>query len=349
MSNTIQLKRTSEVGKVPLLADLIVGELAFNSADNNLFISDGSAVRQINAASYLTQDSTNRLVTDAKISAWDGKQANLGYTPVNVAGDTMTGALILNGAPVASNEATTKTYVDDADSLKLDKAGDTMSGLLILSGDPVANLGAVTKQYTDNAVNAVSGKYAAPVQSFAALNALTAYEDKQIRLVEDAGALFRFDAQATDTNDGVNVLSPTDLVNPTDPGRWIKTQSATQSHNLLTNLQGGGANDYLHLTTAEKNSYDSHIVDNSLHLTSGQNSWLDAINVSSTEVNYLLGVTSSIQDQLNNKEATLGFTPVNIAGDTMSGLLILSANATAPLGAVTKQQMESFLIDGGVF
>lgn len=31
----------------------------------------------------------------------------------------------------------------------LDKAGDTMTGLLILSGDPVSNLGAVTKQYVD--------------------------------------------------------------------------------------------------------------------------------------------------------------------------------------------------------
>lgn len=31
----------------------------------------------------------------------------------------------------------------------VDKAGDTMTGLLILSGDPVTNLGAVTKQYVD--------------------------------------------------------------------------------------------------------------------------------------------------------------------------------------------------------
>jgi hypothetical protein len=38
--------------------------------------------------------------------------AALGYTPVNVAGDTMTGALTLSGAPTSNLHAATKQYVD---------------------------------------------------------------------------------------------------------------------------------------------------------------------------------------------------------------------------------------------
>ena len=38
----------------------------------------------------------------------------LGYTPVNKAGDTMTGPLVLSGTPVTGLQAATKTYVDNA-------------------------------------------------------------------------------------------------------------------------------------------------------------------------------------------------------------------------------------------
>ena len=37
----------------------------------------------------------------------------------------------------------------------------------------------------------------------------------------------------------------------------------------------------------------------------------------------------------------LGYTPVNVAGDTMTGFLILNANPTAALGAVTKQYVDA--------
>lgn len=43
----------------------------------------------------------------------------------------------------------------------------------------------------------------------------------------------------------------------------------------------------------------------------------------------------------NNKQAALGYTPVNKAGDTMTGLLILSGNASSALHAVPKQQLDA--------
>lgn len=71
---------------------------------------------------------------------------------VDKAGDTMTGALILNGSPVDSLQATTKQYVDDGDLLSVQKTGDVMSGFLTLHADPTLNLHAATKAYVDFAI-----------------------------------------------------------------------------------------------------------------------------------------------------------------------------------------------------
>lgn len=69
---------------------------------------------------------------------------------LNKAGDTMTGALTLSGAPSSSLHAATKAYVDAGDALALPKAGGTMTGTLILSGAPVNSLDAATKAYVDS-------------------------------------------------------------------------------------------------------------------------------------------------------------------------------------------------------
>ncbi len=103
----------------------------------------------------------------------------LTYTPVNVAGDTMTGTLVLNADPVNGLDAATKQYVDTeiaagvggavtsfntrtgavtltsldvTDALTytpVNVAGDTMTGPLLLSGNPTTTLEAATKQYVD--------------------------------------------------------------------------------------------------------------------------------------------------------------------------------------------------------
>jgi hypothetical protein len=127
----------------------------------------------------------------------------VGYTPVNKAGDTMTGALVLASNPTAALEAATKQYVDSGLALKLEataqavdsaklggqlpayytdivsrlgytpvnKAGDTMTGLLLLSGDPTAPLGAATKQYVDTYVNGLKVRNSVRLATTAALDA----------------------------------------------------------------------------------------------------------------------------------------------------------------------------------
>ncbi len=58
-------------------------------------------------------------------------------------------------------------------------------------------------------------------------------------------------------------------------------------------------------------------------LTSDANGIPVASSVTNTEMGYLSGVTSSIQTQLDGKQASLGYTPVNQVGDTMTGQLLI--------------------------
>ena len=96
------------------------------------------------------------------------KQASLGYTPVNKAGDSgvgsisMSGSLTLAANPAAALEAATKQYVDSGLATKqnslgytpLNKAGDTATGDIIVGG-PMANPAAVvSKSYVDAALSA---------------------------------------------------------------------------------------------------------------------------------------------------------------------------------------------------
>jgi hypothetical protein len=61
-----------------------------------------------------TASATNRgLLSSADWAIFNGKQASLGYTPVNKAGDSMSGALILNADPSTALGAATKQYVDN--------------------------------------------------------------------------------------------------------------------------------------------------------------------------------------------------------------------------------------------
>lgn len=296
-----------------------------------------------------TADATHTgVLSSADWNTFNNKQNALGYTPVDKAGDTMLGSLQLSSDPLLPLHAATKQYVDNELANKLDLAGGTLTGSLILAGDPVAGLGAATKQYVDTAINDVSGSYASPVQDLIELAAIIAgnREDKQLRLVEDTGAIYRYDAQASDAADGNGVILPSD--NPVT-GRWFKVQAATQNHNNLFGLQGGAVGDYLHLTTAEKNSYDAHLIDTDLHVTPAQSIFLDSLSATAAEVNYLVGVTSPIQPQLNGKQDALGYVPVNKAGDTMTGFLVLHADPSAAMHAVTKNYADNMIIDGGEF
>ncbi|HUX45670.1 MAG TPA: glycosyl hydrolase family 28-related protein [Terracidiphilus sp.] len=68
-----------------------------------------------------------------------------GYQPLNRAGDTMTGPLLLNADPSSALGAATKQYADKMVPI----AGGTMTGPLYLSGDPTTSTQAASKSYVD--------------------------------------------------------------------------------------------------------------------------------------------------------------------------------------------------------
>lgn len=89
---------------------------------------------------------------------------------------SLSGSRLTNvGNPVSAQDATTKTYVDTADALKLNKAGDIMTGALAMGGNKVTNLGngtvstdAVTKGQFDAGIASVAVDAAAASASAAA-------------------------------------------------------------------------------------------------------------------------------------------------------------------------------------
>lgn len=98
----------------------------------------------------------------------------------------------------------------------------------------------------------LAGGVKASVENLADLAAIPPEErsDDDMRLVTEAGIIYRFDIHATDGD-----------VEPVDgPGYWLAIESATPSHNNLVGLQGGspGASEYYHLTQEERDATVEH-------------------------------------------------------------------------------------------
>jgi short-subunit dehydrogenase len=250
-------------------------------------------------------------------------------TKVALAGGTMTGLLTLSGNPTTSLQAATKqyvdsgdsalntrvvalestvailntdavtlTYVDEQDALKVNKAGDTMTGALVLFGAPTLGNHAATKTYVDTADSALDARLDVAEDTLAGLSSdptTKAYVDSQDALKV---------AKAGDTMTGFLTLSA-------DPTAAL--HAATKQYTDTT--------------------VSTHASNEALHLTTGQNTFLDAVTVSATEVNRLAGVTSGVQGQLDSKVA--------LAGGTMTGHLALSADPTSAMHAATKQYVDA--------
>jgi hypothetical protein len=90
---------------------------------------------------------------------YNNLRTTLSDTFVLKAGDTMTGALILNtSTPVSALQATSKGYVDAQVVTKVSKAGDTMTGPLTLNSNaPTAALHAASRGYVQNNFIPISG------------------------------------------------------------------------------------------------------------------------------------------------------------------------------------------------
>jgi hypothetical protein len=77
-------------------------------------------------------------------------------------------------------------------------------------------------------------------------------------------------------------------------------------------------------------------------LNTGLSTKMDASgSVAQSQVTNLTNDLSAINTSLSSKQSSLGYVPVNIAGDTMTGLLILNSNPVSALGAATRQYVDT--------
>lgn len=194
---------------------------------------------------------TNRFVTEADTrlsnprapTSHAASHGSGGSDPVSVAQSQVTGL-----------SASLALKADD--SAAVHKTGDeTLAGTKTFSSPPVVptpvnSTDAAHKGYVDGQVSAVAGSFGPPVADAPALRAIASagIPDRQVRLVEGLGALYRYDTAGTGTDDGNGVIKPTDAGTT---GRWFKAQAATQDHEQLTGLLGGAAADHYHLTNTQ--------------------------------------------------------------------------------------------------
>ena len=129
------------------------------------------------AIGNLVDSAPTALDTLNELAAALGDDANFSGTVTTslasklpLAGGTMTGALVLSGAPTSGLHAATKTYVDTADALKLNLTGGTLTGDLILNTTtalqipvgttgqrPTAAIGQIRWNSTDGAIEVYNG------------------------------------------------------------------------------------------------------------------------------------------------------------------------------------------------
>ena len=351
---------TADALKVAKAGDTMTGLLtlsgaptAANHAATKTYVDTTVSTHASNASLHITATQNTLLdaitVSSTEINTLTGVTSAV-QTQINnkvaKAGDTMTGALTLSGAPTLANHAATKSYVDTADALKVAKAGDTMTGLLTLSAAPTADLHAATKKYVDDGLIAHSTDndlHLTATQN-AFLDGLTATATEANYL---SGVTSSIQTQINgkvaksgDTMTGALTLpaAPTlDLHAATkkyvDDAAALKINKAGDTMTGLLTLSGDPtATGHAATKNYVDTNLSTHATNAALHLSTTQNTWIDAITATSAEVNYLSGVTSAVQTQLNAKIAK--------AGDTMTGALTLSGAPTVDLHAATKKYVD---------
>ena len=120
----------SDARYAQLAGAVFTGNVAFSGTNNlglklnTLTTTQRDALTAANG--HTLYNSTTTRFETYEGGAWHGH--------VRLDGDTMTGLLTLSAGPSSGLHATTKTYVDAADGLKVNKATDTMTGELSFSG-----------------------------------------------------------------------------------------------------------------------------------------------------------------------------------------------------------------------
>lgn len=149
-------------------------------------------------------------------------------------------------------------------------------------------------------------------------NVLKYYDGTAIRTISEGG---NFDDYIN--KDGSVAMTAALTLNSADQSGGANTDAASKGH-----VDTIAATKEDTITGAATTITDTDL-GVSLALVSDGSGKVAVSAVTATELGHLDGVTSAIQTQLDGKEGSLGYTPVNVAGDTMSGNLAFGGSFTA--------------------
>lgn len=264
---------------------------------------------------------------------------------VRKAGDTMTGALTLPGAPTNPLHAATKQYVDDAvpdTSDFVQKSGDTMLGELVLFGDPTVALGAAPKQYVDQAeADAVTAATAA-----AAAESVSLSGDTMTGPLILSGAPATGLGAATKTYaDGVAQDAEDNAIAAADAESVSLTGDTMTGELVLfgdpTVALGASPKQYVDAQAdAAQAAAEATAAAESVSLSGDTMTGPLVLNADPT---LALGAATKqfVESEAAAAEAAAAAESVSLSGDTMTGPLVLNADPALALGAATKQYVDA--------
>ncbi|MGZ3770725.1 MAG: beta strand repeat-containing protein, partial [Bdellovibrio sp.] len=303
------------------LGSVATGTLWVNSTNNTLRFWDGSQALTVMSGNSVA-------ITPDQITNAAGKYFS--YKPNGVA---------CSDQQILTWDNTNSRWICGA--VAVNKAGDTMTGPLVLSADPLVNLGAATKQYVDTKLLSQAAPAAPGVgQNGQALrwnNGSSTWE----YYTPNSGAVTSVGASAPLSSSGGATPSISISQATTSTDGYLSSTDWNSFNNKLGTLSSFGGD--------VSGNYNSTSVDKikGVAVTPGAYAAGQALRYDGTQwVNTILNFAD-----LGGKPTSLsgyGITDaVNKTGDTMTGLLVLSADPSANLGAATKQYVDSALSSSG--
>ena len=269
----------------------------------------------------------------------------LGYTPVNKAGDTMTGALVLNANPGTALGAATKQYVDTeiaavASGINVHAACETATTAALAActyANGTGGVGATLTCDTNSALGTIGG--------YAGLNTTSRL------LVKNQSAALQ-NGIYTVTSLGVDGVLPWILTRATDfdgsPTSEVEAGDLTfvQEGDLhgtqwvQTNIGTGVSPDHVIIGTdsvifSQFSGAGTYLAGSGINITTNTISNTGVLsNVAGTGIS-VSGATGNVTIGLTNNSLTIGSTPISLGGTSTTLAGLSSVTSTTFVGALT--------------
>lgn len=345
------------VNAAPLALDTLV-ELANALGDDPDFAN--TVITQLGDKVNRSGDTLTGFLTLHSDPTFAAHAATKNYVDGKVAAVVAGGVTSNNITYVPAGDITSNTVsgaLAELDAEKVAKAGDVMTGLLTLSADPTANLHAATKQYVDAKVTT----------TVISSNNITYVPGGTLTSNTVTGALAELDAEkvakAGDVMTGFLTLNaaPTVTLHAATKG-YVDTAIAsvvsggvTANNIIFTpsgNISATTINGAVTELDAEKVAKAGDTMTGALVLSGDPTANLQAATKQYVDSKVTTTVISSnnitytpagnlTANTVTAALAELDAEKVAKAGDTMTGLLVLSADPAAALGAATKQYVDN--------